>query len=104
MANVQQPTRCTHHLDIKYFSLLDWAERELLVLKSISTMDNAADEFTKPLSKQLFYRHYDTYMGPQIPKALLKVFTKQQKSYLSLSSLHAEKMGGGVIGTYVDIV
>ena len=104
MANAQTPTQRTHHLDIKYFSLLDWAERELLVLKSISTMDNAADEFTKPLSKQLFYRHYDTYMGPQIPKALLKVFTKQQKSYLSLSSLHAEKMGGGVIGTYVDIV
>ena len=28
MANAQQPTRRTRHMDIKHFSLLDWVERD----------------------------------------------------------------------------
>ena len=67
MANAQQPTKRTRHMDIKHFSLLDWVERDLLLLKEISTSDNAADAMTKMLPKQLFYRHFDTYMGRRIP-------------------------------------
>jgi hypothetical protein len=26
MANMQQPTSCMHHMDIKAFALLDWVE------------------------------------------------------------------------------
>jgi hypothetical protein len=63
MANAQQPTKRTHHLDIKYFSLLDWVEQDILILQDISTHDNAADALTKPLAKQLFYRHTDTLLG-----------------------------------------
>jgi hypothetical protein len=68
MANAQQPTRRTHHIEIKHFALLDWVEQDLLTLQSISTHDNAADAMTKTLPKQLFYRHMDTYMGLRIPE------------------------------------
>eukprot|EP00590_Aulacoseira_subarctica_P011809 CAMPEP_0172428448 /NCGR_PEP_ID=MMETSP1064-20121228/46386_1 /TAXON_ID=202472 /ORGANISM="Aulacoseira subarctica , Strain CCAP 1002/5" /LENGTH=86 /DNA_ID=CAMNT_0013173241 /DNA_START=328 /DNA_END=584 /DNA_ORIENTATION=- len=42
MANAQQPTRRTRHMDIKKFALLDWVEQDLLILKSIKTLENAA--------------------------------------------------------------
>lgn len=67
MANAQQPTRRTRHMDIKHFALLDWVEQDLLKLEHISTHDNAADAMTKPLTRQLFHRHRDTYMGHRIP-------------------------------------
>ena len=67
MANAQQPTKRTRHMDIKHFSLLDWVERDLLILRDISTNDNAADAMTKMLPRQLFYRHFDTYMGRRKP-------------------------------------
>jgi hypothetical protein len=67
MANAQQPTKCTRHIEIKHFALLDWVKQDMLILQAISTHDNAADAMTKTLTKQLFYRHYDTYMGLRIP-------------------------------------
>jgi hypothetical protein len=33
MANAQQPTRCTRHMDKKKFALLEWLEQDLLLLK-----------------------------------------------------------------------
>ncbi len=63
MANAQQPTRCTRHMDIKKFALLDWVEQDLLILRAVKTVENAADGLTKPLAKQLFYRHTDTVLG-----------------------------------------
>jgi hypothetical protein len=66
IANAQQPTRRTRHMEIKHFALLDWVERDLIILENISTHDNAADAMTKTLTKQLFDQHYDTYMGIRI--------------------------------------
>jgi hypothetical protein len=54
MANAQQPTRWTRHMDIKKFALLDWVEQDLIILQSGKTAENAADGLTKPLAKQLF--------------------------------------------------
>jgi hypothetical protein len=54
-------------MDIKHFALQDWVASDLIILKDISTSDNAADAFTKVLSKQLFHRHYDTFMGRRVP-------------------------------------
>ena len=68
MANAQQPTKGTRHIDIKYFSILDWVQRDLLTLTRIDTHGNSADAMTKLLSKTLFYRHFDTYMGRRIPE------------------------------------
>ncbi len=41
MANTQQPTKRTRHIDIKHFALLDWVEQDLLQLHQIGTHDNA---------------------------------------------------------------
>jgi hypothetical protein len=67
MANAQQPTKRTRHMDIKHFALLDWVEQDMLILETISTSDNVSDAMTKTLSRNLFYRHYDTYMGLRVP-------------------------------------
>ena len=47
MGNSHKPTKCTKHLAIKYFALLEWTDRDLIVLKSISTHDNNSDILTK---------------------------------------------------------
>ena len=67
MGNAQQPTRRTRHMDIKHFSLLDWIERELIIMKRINTSDNSADALTKSLGRQLHYRHTDYILGKSIP-------------------------------------
>lgn len=70
MANAQQPTRRTRHMDIKKFALLDWVEQDLMILQNIKSTDNAADTMSKSLGKQLFYRHVDTIMGRRLPCSL----------------------------------
>jgi hypothetical protein len=70
MPNAQQPTRQTRHMDIKHFFLLDWVQQDLLLLKEISTSDNAADHLTKLLGPQLFNRHVNTIMGKRVPMSL----------------------------------
>jgi hypothetical protein len=63
MANAQQPSNRTRHIDIKTFALTDWVEHDLITLMDIVTSDNCADHMTKALPKVLFYCHTDTLMG-----------------------------------------
>jgi hypothetical protein len=63
MANAQKSTPCTRHIDIKYFSLCDWVERDLMLLEHIDTNINMSDHFTKNPSKALFHRHVDFILG-----------------------------------------
>jgi hypothetical protein len=91
MANAQQPTKRTRHMDIKHFALLDWVEQDLITLQDISTHDNAADAMTKPLPKQLFYRHRDSYMGYRIPDYAQSNAVVHQ---LSCSTPGVQNMGG----------
>ena len=63
MANAQKPTSRTRHMDIRYFALSDWVERDLMILERIDTSINEADHFTKVLDRTLFYRHVDHIMG-----------------------------------------
>jgi hypothetical protein len=56
MANAGKPTPRSRHIDVK-------VERDFIVLKRIDTSVNMADHLTKPLSRILFYRHRDFYMG-----------------------------------------
>ena len=63
MANAKKPTSRTRHIDIKYFSICDWVERDLVKLERVDTTINLADNQTKPLSRALFYRHSDFIMG-----------------------------------------
>jgi len=63
MANAQKPTRRTRHSDIKYLSICNWVERDLMLLERIDTKINMSDHFTNNLSKALFHRHDDFILG-----------------------------------------
>ena len=49
MGNAQKPSPCTRHIDIKYFSLCEWVERNLMLLEHIDTSINMSDHMTKGL-------------------------------------------------------
>jgi hypothetical protein len=68
MGNAQKPTPCTQHIDIKYFAICKWIERDLMHMERIDTTINMSDHFTKGLSKALFHRHADYLLG-HIPPA-----------------------------------
>ena len=69
MGNAQKPTtRTPRHIDIKYFALCDWVERDLIHLERIDTSINIADHLTKALSRILFHRHTDFLLGHVLPK------------------------------------
>jgi hypothetical protein len=68
MGNAQKPTPRTCHIDIKYFALCDWVERDLILLDRIDTSINLADSLTKILSRTLFHRHADFLLGHVPPK------------------------------------
>ena len=57
MANAGKPTSQTRHIDIKFYAIQEWVERDLVVLKRIDISINMADHYTKPLPRILFYRH-----------------------------------------------
>jgi hypothetical protein len=100
MANAQQPTRRTRHMDIKKFALLEWVEQYLLLLQSIKSSDNAADAMTKSLTKQLFYRHSDTIMGRRVPQYVTQSDTSSSLTCFNnqntaKSASRPSKHGGG---------
>jgi hypothetical protein len=64
MANAQKQTTRTRHMDIRYFALSDWVERDLILLEQIHTSINESDHLTKSLERTLFYRHVN-YMGKE---------------------------------------
>ncbi|KAL9178452.1 hypothetical protein ACHAXT_003782 [Thalassiosira profunda] len=66
MANAQKPTSRTRHVDIRWFALADWVERNLIILERIATAQNMADHFTKQLGPTLFKRHVDYVMGQSV--------------------------------------
>jgi hypothetical protein len=84
MGNAQKPTPHTRHMDIKYFILCDWVERDLMHLERVDTKLNMADMFTKSLPRLMFYRHADYLLG-HVPPKYSPVY-----SYL--------------VGTYSDVV
>ena len=63
MGNARKPTPRTRHIDIKYFSLCDWIERDLLLLERIDTTINVSDHLTKDMTRILFHRHADYLLG-----------------------------------------
>ena len=77
MANQQQPTKRTRHIDIKQFVIQEWVERDLIFLRRITTTDNYADAFTKTLGRTLHYRHFDYIMG-RIRPAYADIHTPDQ--------------------------
>ena len=68
MGNAQQPTRRTKHMDLKNFALLDWIERNLLILRRIASPDNFVDPLTKPMGKEMHLRHSEYLLGKRMPQ------------------------------------
>ncbi|KAL7551376.1 hypothetical protein ACHAWF_014575 [Thalassiosira exigua] len=68
VANSEKPTPRTRHVDIRYFALCEWVERDLMKLECIDTSQNISDNLTKQLGTVLFYRHTDYIMGRVPPK------------------------------------
>jgi hypothetical protein len=96
MANAQQPTKRTRHMDIKHFVLQDWVLRDLMTLARIDTSDNYSDVMTKATGRVLFYRHINYIMGKTkpsyviIPDDLSSISTLRQ----SKQNTHAKSTGG----------
>jgi hypothetical protein len=84
MANTQQPSGRTCHIDIKTFVLSDWVEQDLITLRDIQTSDNCADHLTKALPKKLFYRHTDTIMGRRIPQHITKQMSILDRAIINI--------------------
>ena len=80
MGNAQKPTPRTRHIDIKYFSICEWIERDLMILERIDTSINMSDHFTKGLSRTLFHRHADYILG-HIPPAYSPIYKSTIGTY-----------------------
>jgi hypothetical protein len=63
MGNAQKPTSRTQHIGIKFFSLCDWAKRDLMHLHRIDMSINMADHLIKALQSILFHRHANFLLG-----------------------------------------
>ncbi len=74
MGNAQKPTSRTCHIDIKFFTLCDWVERNLMILDRIDTSINMADHLTKALQPTLFHQHANFLLG-HIPPMYSPVYT-----------------------------
>jgi hypothetical protein len=73
MGNAQKPMSCTRHIDIKYFLICDWVERNRVLLDRIDTSINMSDHLTKALQPLLFHRHAD-FLLRHIPPMYLPVY------------------------------
>jgi hypothetical protein len=70
-------------MDIKYFSLSEWVERDLMLLERIGTSINLADHFTKCLLPALFHQHADFILG-HIPPAYSPIYRSIIGSYVGI--------------------
>jgi hypothetical protein len=80
MGNAHKPTAWTLHINIKYFALCEWIERNLIHLERINTSINIADHLTKPLSRVLFHRHANFLLG-HVPPKYSPVYQKAITTY-----------------------
>ena len=67
MANAEQPTRRTGHMETKTFATQQWIREENMLLKAVGTQNNAADHFSKALGRIKFYEQTDLIMGRNKP-------------------------------------
>ena len=67
IANAQQPTRRTKHVELKHFAILQWTEEDRLRYEPTKTQYNYSDILTKPLGRIKFYEQTDILMGRRRP-------------------------------------
>ena len=87
MGNAQKTTPRTRHMDIKYFSICEWVDHDLMHLERIDTTINMADHFTKALTRALFHRHADFLLGHVPPmyspvyQSIIGTYTNEYKAF-----------------------
>jgi len=67
MANAQQPTRRTRHVEMKHFVILQWTEDEFLTYNKTRSEDNYSDMLSKPIGRNKFYEQTDILLGRRQP-------------------------------------
>ena len=67
MNQALKPTKCTRHVETRYFAILEWSQTDQIIIKKIDSADNASDNLTKANGRILFYRHADTLLGKRPP-------------------------------------
>jgi hypothetical protein len=73
MANAQQPTRRTRHIDMKQFVILQWSEEDLISFTDCPSALLVADSLTKQTGRTKYYEHMDIIMGRRRPKYSLDI-------------------------------
>jgi hypothetical protein len=82
MGNAQKPTLQTRRIDIKYFSLREWVECNLILLDQINTSINMYDHLTKSLQPLLFHRHADFLLG-HVPPSYSPIYSAIVGTYIN---------------------
>ena len=67
MANAQQPTRRTRHVEMKHFVILQWTDDKFINFIDTKTDENYSDTLSKPTARTKFYEHTDIFMGRRRP-------------------------------------
>jgi hypothetical protein len=67
LTNAQQPTKRTHHIDMRDFCILQWTEEEQILYTDIPSAYNVSDSLSKPTGRIKFYEQMDVLMGRRCP-------------------------------------
>ena len=81
----------TKHMETRHFALQDWVDRDLIILKRITTSDNYSDAMTKALPRTLFYRHMEYIQGKVIPQ-YAKTHINDRQSIQVTTKQHTPKI------------
>merc|ERR1712078_553680 len=73
MANAQQPTRRTRHVEMKYFACLTWVEDGFINYEQVPTATNYADSLSKTTAATKFHQHMDVLTGRGRPQYSIEV-------------------------------
>jgi hypothetical protein len=80
MGNEQKPIPHTQHIDVKYFAICEWIERDLMHMERIDITINMSNHFTKGLSRALFHWHAEYLLG-YIPPACSPIYASIVGTY-----------------------
>ena len=67
LANAQQPTWQTRHVEMKYMVILQWCDDELLSFLETKSESNYSDSLSKATERTKFNQHCDIFMGRRKP-------------------------------------
>jgi hypothetical protein len=81
MANANQPTRRTRHVEMKHFVILQWTDDNLINFVLTQSDHNFSDSLSKPTGRTKFYEHTDIVMGRIRPTYTITTPTTTLEEY-----------------------